>query len=155
MRLIEISSFKLFCYKFVSHKMFCCKNFCHKNVARKAKKFPAWGFPRAGKKKKRAGCGGWPCRTPPHCTRRWAAWPPATPPPPMAAAAAACARPCGSADRHRQARPFFFTFKFFFFVILSIFFCFLSPLLRFGFVFAFFLKKFVVQILCYCFLLFF
>ena len=51
MRLIEISSFKLFCCKFDSHKMFCCKKFSHKKVLRKAKKFPAQGFPRAGKKK--------------------------------------------------------------------------------------------------------
>ena len=50
MRLIEISSLKLFCCKLVSHKMFCRKNFCHKNVARKVKKFPARGFPREKEK---------------------------------------------------------------------------------------------------------
>ena len=82
MRLIEISSFKFFCCKLDSHKMFCCKKFCHKNVVRKAKKFPA-----RERKKLRAGRGRWPCHAPPHCMRRWAAWPPAAPPPPMAAAA--------------------------------------------------------------------
>ena len=51
MRLIEISSFKLFCCKLDSHKMFCCKKFCHKNVVRKAKKNFAQGFPCTGKKK--------------------------------------------------------------------------------------------------------
>ena len=51
MRLIEISSFKLFCCKLDSHKMFCYKKFSHKNVVRKAKKFPTRGFPRARKKK--------------------------------------------------------------------------------------------------------
>ena len=51
MRLIEISSFKLFCCKLDSHKMFCCKKFCYKNVVRKAKKFPVQGFFHAGKKK--------------------------------------------------------------------------------------------------------
>ena len=117
MRLIEISSLKLFCCKLVSHKMFCCKNFCHKNVARKAKKFPARGKPRAGKKKKRAGHGGWPCHAPPCCTRRWAAWPLAAP------------RPPAPADKRRQARNFFFllyffTLIFFFFFVFVYFFAF-------------------------------
>ena len=106
MRLIEISSFKLFCCKLDSHKMFCCKKFCHKNVIRKAKKFPA-----RERKKLKAGRGRWPCRAPPRRMRRWAAWPPAAPPPPMAAGA----RPHGGTDRHDFVRAFLAFFLLFFY----------------------------------------
>ena len=91
MRLIEISSLKLFCCKLVSHKMFCCKNFCHKNVARKAKKFPA----RERKKRGRGAAGGHAAHLlvvrggerrghPPH---RRPLWPQPRPPVPARAAA--------------------------------------------------------------------
>ena len=156
MQLIEISSFKLFCCKLDSHKMFCCKKFCHKNVARKAKKFPAQGFPRAGKKKMRAGRGRWPCRAPPRCSGRHGhlpcrrpLWPRPRP------RAGACLRlqtsAVFSASFFILFLLFFKTFFFSFFVFVSFFLRFLSPLLRFGSIFAFFKKKIVVQILCYCF----
>ena len=56
----------------------------------------------------RAGRGRWPCRAPPHCMRRCAAWAPPVPLPPIAATAAA---------------PFFHSFLLFFLLFKIFFLC--------------------------------
>ena len=113
MRLIEISSLKLFCCKLFSHKMFCYKNFCHKNVARKAKKFPTRGFPgRERKKRGRGATGGHAAHLlivrrggrHGHPPRRRPLWPQPRPPAPTCTAAQTGARACLRAQTSPRSR---------------------------------------------------